>query len=493
MTIHRRRFVRESLLSGLFLHAGWDSLAAQAPQVSPFLQGNFAPVREETTAANLRVIGRLPRGLEGMYVRNGPNPQFPPRGRYHWFDGDGMLHGVRVRGGQADYINRYVRTAGWQEENRAGRATYTGMLEPPDLARAVLGGTPYKNAANTALVSYDNRLLALWEGGEPHAIRLPDLHTLGTYNFARRLNHAFTAHPKIDARSNEMMFFGYSPIRPFLRYTVANLRGEIVHSTPIDLPRSVMIHDFAITERNTLFLDLPVTLSIERVIQGQPIMRYEPNLGARIGVLPRRGQGRDIRWFNIAACYVFHTLNAYEDGDEVVLHACRMTTFPADLAGAARADGRDERPPTLHEWRMNLRSGAVRERGIDDAACEFPRFRDDLMGRRHRFGYAGKIAGMEFDGLTKFDLQANRVVHHTHGQGRFGGEGVFVPDADAHGEDAGWLITFVHDQRENRSELVVIDARDFRAAPIARIVIPTRVPYGFHGTWVPHANIPAMP
>ena len=460
--------------------------------MSPFLQGNFAPVREETTAENLRVIGQLPRRLEGMLVRNGPNPQFQPRGRYHWFDGDGMLHGVRIRGGRADYINRYVRTAGWQAENRAGRATYTGLLEPPDLARAVFGGSPYKNAANTALVTYDNRLLALWEGGEPHAIRLPDLHTLGTYNFAGRLNHAFTAHPKIDPRSGEMMFFGYSPIRPYLRYTVANLRGEIVHTTAIDLPRAVMIHDFAITERHSVFLDLPVTLSLERLTQGQPMMRYEPNLGARIGILPRRGQGRDIRWFNIAACYVFHTLNAYEEGDEVILHACRMTTFPADIEGAARAAA-DECPPSLHEWRMNLRTGVVRERGIDDIGCEFPRFREDLMGRRNRFGYAGKVAGMQFDGLMKFDLQNNRIENHAHGQGRFGGEGIFVSDPDSREEDAGWLMTFVHDQRESRSELVIVDTRDFRAAPVARVLIPTRVPYGFHGTWIANAGIPATP
>jgi carotenoid cleavage dioxygenase len=488
MSHTRREWLQETLAGSLVLHAGALALSQEPrrdPPPSPFLEGNFAPVREETVAANLRVIGRLPRELNGMFVRNGPNPQFTPRGRYHWFDGDAMIHGVHIREGRASYLNRYVRTAGWQEENRAGRAVFTGLLEPPDLLRAVQGGTPYKNAANTALVWYNGRLLALWEGGDPHALRLPDLTTQGTYNFGGRLRHPFTAHPKIDPQTGDMMFFGYSPLRPFLSYAVANARGEIVHATTIDLPRAVMMHDFAITERHALFLDLPVTLNLERLVRNEAMMRYEPDLGARIGVLPRRGQGRDIRWFPIQACYVFHTLNAYEDGDEVILHGCRMTSFPDVIASGRQQAGERAAAPVLHEWRLNLRTNAVRERDLDEVACEFPRLREDRMGRRHRFGYAGKANGFLFDGLLKFDLQNGRCEQHLHGRDRFGGEGIFVPHPDCQEEDAGWLLTYIHDQREARSEVVVVDTRDFRAAPIARIQIPTRVPYGFHGTWVP--------
>lgn len=489
MSHSRREWFQETLVGSLVLHAGGLASSQEPgrdPPASPFLEGNFAPVREETTTENLRVIGQLPRALDGMFVRNGPNPQFTPRGRYHWFDGDGMIHGVRIREGRASYLNRYVRTTGWQEENRAGHAVFTGLLEPPDLVRAVQGGTPYKNAANTALVWYHDRLLALWEGGDPHAVRLPDLHTQGTYNFGGRLRHPFTAHPKIDPLSGDMMFFGYSPLRPFLNYAVANAQGEIVHATPIELPRAVMIHDFAITERYTLFLDLPVTLNLERLIRGESLLRYEPDLAARVGVLARRDQGRAIRWFPIQACYVFHTLNAYEDGDEVVLHACRMTSFPDVIAGARpRGKAPGESPPALHEWRFNLRTNAVRERGIDEIGCEFPRLREDHMGRRNRYGYAGKANGFLFDGLIKFDLQTGRTEQHLHGGGRFGGEGVFVSHPDRQEEDAGWLVTFIHDQSEGRSELVILEARNFRAAPVARIPIPTRVPYGFHGTWVP--------
>jgi len=484
----RREWLQTTLAGSLMLHAGGLALSQEPRRdqpVSPFLEGNFAPVREEITEADLRVIGELPRELDGMFVRNGPNPQFAPRGRYHWFDGDGMIHGVRIREGRASYLNRYVRTAGWHEENRAGRAVFTGLLEPPDLVRAVQGGPPYKNAANTALVWYNDRLLALWEGGEPHAVRLPDLHTEGVYNFGGRLRQPFTAHPKIDPQTGDMMFFGYSPLPPFLSYAVANARGEIVHATSIELPRAVMMHDFAITANHTLFLDLPVTLNLERLVRGESLLRYEPDLGARVGILARRGQGRTIRWFPIQACYVFHTLNAYEDGDEVVLHGCRMSSFPDVIAGApAQNNAHRESPPALHEWRFNLRTSAVRERGIDDVGCEFPRLREDRLGQRNRYAYAGKANGFHFDGLLKFDLQTERTEQHLHGNGRFGGEGTFVPHPDRQEEDAGWLATFVHDQREGRSELVFVDTRNLRAAAVARIQIPTRVPYGFHGAWI---------
>ncbi len=485
----RREFLQSTVAGSLLLHAGWAEAQAPVTPRSPFLEGNFAPVRAETQAENLRVVGALPRALEGMFVRNGPNPQFPPRGRYHWFDGDGMIHGVRLRDGRASYRNRYVRTPGWEAENRAGRAIWTGLAEPPDLTHLLAGRPPFKNAANTALIWYQERLLALWEAGEPHALRLPDLHTLGAFNFGGRLNHPFTAHPKLDPRTGELVFFGYAPIRPYLRYTVANDRGEIVHTTSIELPRAVMMHDFAITERHSLFLDLPVTMDLQRLAQGQGIMRFQPELGARVGIIPRRGQGRDIRWFNIEPCYVFHTLNAWEDGDEVVLLGCRMETFPEEVASGGPTPA-NARGPSLHRWSFNLRTGAVRENAVEAPSCEFPRFRESLMGRATRFAYAGRVDGMQFDGLLKIDLQSGRVEEHRHGRSRFGGEGVFVPHPDQRDEDAGWLLTFVHDQNENRSEMVVVDTRDFQAGPVARVVMPARVPFGFHGTWVPGSQIP---
>jgi carotenoid cleavage dioxygenase len=191
MRPNRRRFLQASLLSALGLDARGDTPPMKPVKLSPFLQGNFGPVREETTADNLPIVGRLPAGLEGMFVRNGPNPQFPPKGPYHWFDGDGMLHGVRLQGGKASYRNRYVRTAGWEEEKKAGRALYEGLMGLPDLVKIAQGEPGYKNAANTALVWHNGKLLALWEGGPPHAIEAPSLKTLAKETFGGQLSTAF--------------------------------------------------------------------------------------------------------------------------------------------------------------------------------------------------------------------------------------------------------------------------------------------------------------
>src|SRR4030095_3990051 len=188
---------------------------------TPFLKGNFAPVAEEVTVADLKVIGKLPLDLNGMFIRNGPNPQFPSIKNYHWFEGDGMLHGVRIRDGAASYRNRYIRTRGWQEENACGKSLHGSFLDPlniPTVLRtswnALTRRDLMKNTANTALVYHDGRLLALWEAGEPHEIEVPELATVGAYRYGGNLKHQFTAHPKVDPDTGEMLFFGYDPFKP---------------------------------------------------------------------------------------------------------------------------------------------------------------------------------------------------------------------------------------------------------------------------------------
>jgi carotenoid cleavage dioxygenase len=451
---------------------------------SPFLEGNYAPVKEEVTADDLKVIGKLPPEMDGMFVRTGPNPQFPPKGAYHWFDGDGMLHGVRVRDGKASYRNRYVRTAGWLEENKAGKALYTGLAEMPDLAKLAQGKDTHKNAANTALVWHNGRLLALWEGGPPHAIKVPSLETAGLHTFGGKLRHACTAHPKVDPATGDFLFFGYQPVQPYVRYSVADAKGVIVRTTPIDIPRPVMMHDFAVTAKHTLFLDLPVTFDFKRLLTGKGPIGYEPKHGARIGVLPRHGKGDEVKWFPVEPCYVFHVLNAYDDGDEVVLLACRMNRFPDELAPPEKLSETEMKQTgaRLHRWRLNLATGRVKEESLDDVAADFPRVNESLTGRPTRFGY---LTTLRWDALVKHDLEKGSRQRHEMGANRFAGEAVFVPRGK--GEDDGWLVTYVYDAATDRSEMLVVDARDFAAKPVARVLLPARVPFGFHGTWLPGA------
>ena len=514
----RREFLTRFVTTGSLVWLSRAALAAEDAGAWPdnrFLRGNFAPVHEEIVADGLRVIGRLPSELNGVYLRTGPNPQFPPRNRYHWFDGDGMLHGVRIQDGRASYRNRYVRTEGWREERKAGKALYPSILDAPDLARIFSGKQPYKNTANTALVWHHGRLFALMEGAEPHEIRPSDLDTVGPCQFEGRLKHAFTAHPKVDAQTGEMMFFGYSPLKPYLQYSVADRQGRIVSTTPIELPRGVMMHDFAITRRFTLFLDLPLTFDFARLASGRPILEFEPQLGARIGVLARHAPGAEIRWFNISPCFVFHVLNAFEDGDSVVLRACRYDDFPDLLSfntddGKAVESGRrddssrksagqgrgtkeaagatDAETAThglhLHEWRIDLTLGTVAEKALAELPCEFPRLHESRQGRAARFGYAAAAGGDLSPGALKFDHQTGGVARHAYGKDRWGGEALFAPRPGSSVEDDGWLLTFVYDRASDRSELVVIDARSMAAEPIARVLLPRRVPYGFHGVWL---------
>lgn len=457
--------------------------------VNPYLDGNFAPVHEETTSSNLLVLGELPHDLTGMFVRNGSNPQFSPQGRYHWFDGDGMLHGVHITHGLAQYRNRYVRTRGYKIEQEVGHAIWTGLLEPPKR------DNPYgssKNTANTALVWHDGRLLALWEGGEPHQINVPGLETVGPYTYGGQLVSAFTAHPKVDPVTGEMMFFGYSPAKPpYLHYSVVSAQGKLLQTVPIDLPVGVMMHDFAITEHYTVFMDLPMTFQWERMKRGEPALMFESELPSRFGILPRHGDNSSIRWFETPACYVFHTLNAYEIGDEVVLIACRMNGTTV-LGASASASKGESGSPKLHRWRFNFKTGAVVEEPLDNIASDFPRLNEQHLGRPTRYGYTARIAPdqmPQFDGLLKYDLLNCSSQTHEFGSGRYGGEGVFVPRPSATEEDDGWLLTFVYDTVEETSELVVINAQDMTSEPIARIIIPTRVPYGFHGTWIAQAQM----
>ncbi len=446
--------------------------------VNPFLDGNFAPVREEITADDLKIIGELPPDLSGMFVRNGPNPQWQPKGQYHWFDGDGMLHGVRISNGKASYRDRYVRTKGWQIEHEAGKAVWSGLLEPPQMDNPE---GAYKNVANTALVWHAGQFFALWEGGAPYAIKVPELETIGEYTYNGKLQSAFTAHPKVDPITGEMMFFGYSFAPPYLHYSVVSAEGELMKTVPIELPMGVMMHDFAITANYTIFMDLPMTFNPMRMQKGEPGLKFEKDRASRFGIVPRHGDNNDVRWFETPACFVWHTLNAYEQGDEVVLLGCRVNSANMFATEDVESDSQSN-IPRMHRWRFNMKDGSVREESLDDAASEFPRINDNFLGQPTRYGYAGKIGQGSFEGIIKYDLNSGKSQSHEFGKDRCGGEAVFVPRGN--GEDEGWVMTFVYDSSKDTSELVIVDAQNITSEPVARVLIPQRVPYGFHGDWI---------
>jgi carotenoid cleavage dioxygenase-like enzyme len=454
---------------------------------NPFLQGNFGPWRVEGVADALVVVGAIPRELNGTYYRNGPNPAFEPPGRYHWFDGDGMIHAITFEDGRARYRNRYVLSSGLREERAAGRAVFGGLLDldPSEVPS-------FKNTGNTNIVWHAGRLLALMEAAFPTRMQPATLETLGEFDFEGRLIGPMTAHPKMDPETGEMLFFGYSPFPPFLQYHVADRSGALVRSEVIDVAWPSMIHDFAVTKDHVIFILCPLVFSFENMAARGGAFSWEPERGTRLGVMPRSGGNADVRWFETEASYVFHPMNAYADGDAILLDVARYGRLDFMTAQALDSQTyRDENAARMHRWRIDLRGGGVKSTPLDDIVAEFPRIDERRLGRRHRFGYtvarepdANESARPVFTAIRKYDLERGTTESRRFGAENGVGEPLFVPRTDAAAEDDGWVLVLAYDQARNASDFYVLDARNVAGEPVARVTLPHRVPYGFHGNWV---------
>lgn len=453
---------------------------------SPYLQGLLAPVFDERDDRDLAVTGELPPGLNGMFVRNGPNPQFAPRGKYHPFDGDGMVHAVYFEDGKVRYRNRWVESKGLLAERKRNSAQYGGLAEftMPDPEVMAEGGL-IKNTANTHTVRHAGRILALLEACLPTQLTR-ELETIGEWDFDGKLVGSFTAHPKIDPVSGEMLFFGYQPFPPYLRYHVVSADGELVHSADIDLPNPVMIHDFAVTENWVVFLDSPAVFNNEAIMNGGPMLVWRPECGTRLGVLPRFGTGDQVRWFDVDNQYVVHFFNAWDDGDTIEIRAPRFSAMPGGFE-FERPTGREA--PMPWRWTIDLDRGAIRDEQTDDRGGEFPRVNDDHATRRTRYLYNCMARTWEFEfefhGVVKYDLQSGSADEYFYAASEVSGEHVFAPDPNGTAEDDGWLLSIVTNRATEQSDLVVLDAHDLSAGPIARVHIPRRVPIGFHANWFP--------
>jgi carotenoid cleavage dioxygenase len=352
-----------------------------------------------------------------------------------------------------------------------------------------------KNTANTAMVWHNNTLYALMEAAPPHRMTLPDLETVGEETFGGKLTHPFTAHPKVDPVTGEMITFGYSPFPPYLTYSVIDPTGSIVHTPPITIPKGVMMHDCAITEHYTVFLDMPITFDFMRGAAGGLMLDWEPQNGSRLGVVPRFGADADVKWFDVDISMVFHVSNAWEEGDIVVVQASRSLRSDISRAteNAGNAEAMTDQLGQLYEWRLNMKTGEASERHLDTVHyCDFTRVNEDLVGRKSRYTYAARFDpahDAKFDAALKYDDATGAIEVHALGEGRWGGEGVFAKRPNATSEDDGYVILFVWDEANERSECLVLDARTFEAPPVATIRIPHRVPFGFHAGWVPAAAV----
>ncbi|MEL7206619.1 MAG: carotenoid oxygenase family protein [Actinomycetota bacterium] len=456
----------------------------------PDLRGNLAPVGDELDIAHCEIEGRVPDGLRGQFVRNGPNPAFEPLGSYHMFDGDGMLHGVTFTDDGVSYRNRWIRSKGLRAEIANGRAVYSGLGEVMDFPDPELVGDagPVKNPANTHIIEHADRWLALWEGGLPTEVT-EDLETVGEFDFDGLLRGSMTAHPRIDPRTGELLFFAYSVTDPVIRYYVADASGALVHKAKLPVPAPIMMHDFIITEDHAVFLDSPIVFNVENLGKG-PLVNWEPDNGTRIGVMPRLGGPDDIRWFEIEPGHVQHFWNGWAEGNRIEFTGSRFVApdFGIDPTAPLDEQSADNEPGTAARFWVDLDSGEAGWESLDDLPGDFCRFNDDYNGVPSRYAYLSAFGGDlgdrgDFDTIAKYDQQSGERTLWRSGSDGHVGESVFAPDPAGTEEDDGWLINAVHYSDTDHTDVCVLDARDVEAGPIARVRMPRRIPFGFHANW----------
>jgi carotenoid cleavage dioxygenase len=438
------------------------------PVRNPYLEGNFAPVAVETTAYDLTVEGVIPEELEGRYVRIGPNPVEPVDPlRYHWFIGTGMVHGLRLRGGRAEwYRNRFV------VDDTAAKAT--GRPPLPGPRNGFGGGT-----ANTNVIDMGGRTYAIVEAGNLPVELTYNLESVARSDLSGTLKHGFSAHPKFDPTTGELHVMNYQPGLPDISYVVVGKDGRSRTVADIPAPHCPMIHDIAFTGRYAIVLDLPVTFSMAALGKGGFPFAWDDKMTPRVGLLPRSGDVAAIRWVETPSCYVFHVMNAFDDGPDVVIDVVR---HPKMFASEMR--GPSEGEPILVRWRITA-NGRLSETVLEERGLEFPRFNDAHGGLPYRYGYtAGTNALKAFGSIYKHDVTTGRTEAHEMATHRQTLEPVFVARKGAKAEDDGWIMAYVYDGERNASDVVILNAQDISGPPAATIRLPVRVPFGFHGNWI---------
>lgn len=471
--------IRATVTKGIVAVAGFNrARLANRKASNPYLEGVHKPMEAELTLEALEVTGSIPQELDGRYMRIGPNPAGPASpAAYHWFTGDGMVHGVRLKDGKALwYRNRWIRS----------KAVSRALGEPE--APGPRNGL--SDTVNTNVLGHAGALWALVEAGG-YPVRLgEDLQTLAHDPFSGTLKGGFTAHPHRDPETGELHAICYEGSElNAVRHVVLSPEGRVTRELSIPVRNGPSIHDCMITRNYVIILDLPVTFSLKTLLSGHPFpYRWNPDHRARVGLLPKTGTADDVIWCDVAPCYVFHPCNGYETADgKVILDVCAHDTmFDGD-----RVEGPASESTPFERWTLDPVARSVSRRVIDPDGQEFPRPNETRLGKPYRYAYAMCLpagfdaAAPDQTRLFKHDLEAGTRQVHDFGMGHLPGEFVFVPRPTARAEDDGWLMGYVVDLANEATNFVILNADDFEGPPQASIRIPHRIPPGFHGNWAP--------
>ena len=456
--MNRRKFLKVSgvMLGGLAVTSMGVDMLGITTKKNYYLQGNYAPVKNLISETGLNVTGQIPKDLSGLFVRNGPNPMSSVNEKkHHWFLGEGMLHGIRLDSGNALwYKNKLV------DGNDSN--------------------------ANTSVISHGGKIYAIVEaGGYPVEID-QDLNSLNTKPFYGNRNEGFTAHPKIDPDTNEMhaMCYDYANNFDTVNYVVIDQNGSHKKTQSIPFESRSMMHECAITKNYMLVFDLSVVFDFYKLGRGYFPFSWDDNHQSRIGLLSRNGDSNNVQWFDIDRTYFFHTFNAHEDanGNVIVTAAAYGRLFDTDWNGPFT-----ESPPQLTKWELNTKSGQATSTRLDDRSVEFPRINPSLVGKSNQYAYAlasSNSTEPDFKEIVKYDFKNDTSEVYEYGFGKFGAEPVFVAAEGAKSEDEGYLLSLVYNQETDKSDLIILNAKEPKSGPLATVHLPQRVPHGFHGEWI---------
>lgn len=462
----------------------------------PMLTGPFAPVLQEEVLTDLPIIGKIPIDLNGVYLRNGPNPRFKPKGAYHPFDGDGMIHAAHFRDGNLTYRNKWVRTEGWLENDAKGEESHWGIMS----SLKGRDDMPMADAANTDVIGHAGKAVATWYlAGKPCLLDPITLETLEIVDYSSKPGQGVSAHPKVDEDTGEMMFFDYFDHAPFMAYGVVDKDGKLVHHVPVELPGNRLPHDMGVSKNYSILHDLPVYHDEAALAAGRHKIRFNSSMKSRFGVIPRYGKAAEIKWFEFSPCFLYHVINCWDEGDEVVMVACRfMPTKNEDgtidevrTAKMIANLGMDAR---LWRYRMNVKTGECSEECLNpDLNCEFPSYDSSRTGVYSQYAYLvdHNPKTLHWTGIRKFDTDTGESLGNwSDGAAHcWYSEPWFAPADNPKREDHGYVITFMWNDKLRVQELQVFDALDISVGPLARVKMPHAIPVGFHACWMKPSQI----
>ncbi|MFT4288751.1 carotenoid oxygenase family protein [Nocardioides sp.] len=465
----------------------------------PYRTGPWRPQTVERNVDDVEVVaGEVPTDLDGIYLRNTENPLHPALKAYHPFDGDGMIHLIGFRDGKAFYRNRFVKTDGLAAEVEAGRSLWAGISEMPDWSLREDGWgarRQLKDASSTDVVVHRGyALTSFYQCGDLYKLDPYTADTLGkeTWKGKFPFDWGVSAHPKVDEHTGELLFFNYSKDAPYMKYGVVDENNDLVHYIDVPLPGPRLPHDMAFTENYAIMNDFPLFWDAELLKEGVHKPTFHRDIPSRFGVIPRRGTTADIKWFEASPTYVLHFVNAYEDGDEIVLDGFyQHDPEPKDVGGnrwerAFRFLALDNIKSRLHRWRLNLVTGQATEESLTDTITEFGMMNGSYTGRDYRYAYAatGKPNWFLFNGLTRHDMKTGAEEHFDFGDGVYGSETAMAPRVGSTSEDDGYLVTFTSDMNADESYCLVFDAARLGDGPVCKLRLPERISSGTHSTWV---------